>query len=46
VQRGYATRDSLMNLYPDDEVRRAQIFNIWTQETTHLINKLLKNEEK
>jgi len=46
VQRGYVMRDSLMSLYPNDEVRRAQIFNIWTQETTHFMNKLLKNEEK
>lgn len=46
VQRGYVTRDSLMNLYPDDEVLRAQIFNIWTQQTTLLTDKLLKNEEK
>lgn len=42
IQAGWVTRDSLMNLYPDNEVRRAQIFDIWTQKTTLLMNELLK----
>ena len=41
VQKGYKTRDSLMNLYPDDELRRTQIYTIWTNKTTDLINNLL-----
>ena len=41
TQKGFATRDSLMNLYPDDELRRTQIYTIWTQQTTDLINNLL-----
>ena len=41
VQKGYTTRDSLMNLYPDDELRRTQIFTLWTQQTTDLVNNLL-----
>lgn len=44
IQAGWVTRDSLMNLYPDNEVRRAQIFDIWTQKTTLLMNELLKME--
>ena len=44
IQSGYATRDSLMNLYPDDELRKAQIFDIWTQKTTLLMNELLQME--
>lgn len=44
IQSGYATRDSLMNLYPDDELRKAQIFDIWTQKTTLLMNELLQKE--
>lgn len=43
AQRGFAIRDSLMNLYPDDEVRRSQIYTIWTNETTELVNNLLSN---
>ena len=41
TQKGYAPRDSLMNLYPDDELRRTQIYTIWTQQTTDLVNNLL-----
>lgn len=41
VQSGYSVRDSLMNLYPDDELRQTQIFNLWTQKTTNMINNLL-----
>ena len=41
AQKGFAIRDSLMNLYPDDELRRTQIYTIWTNETTELINNLL-----
>ena len=41
AQKGYTTRDSLMNLYPDDELRRTQIYTIWTNKTTDLINNLL-----
>lgn len=44
AQKGYLIRDSLMNLYPDDEVRKAQIFDIWTQKTTLLMNELLQME--
>jgi hypothetical protein len=44
IQSGWAIRDSLMNLYPDSEVRRAQIFDIWTQKTTLLLNELLQKE--
>ena len=44
AQRGFVVRDSLMNLYPDDELRRAQIFDIWTQKTTLLMNELLQME--
>jgi hypothetical protein len=43
TQKGFAIRDSLMNLYPDDEVRRSQIYTIWTNETTELVNNLLSN---
>ena len=41
AQKGYVTRDSLMNLYPNDELRRTQIYTIWTNKTTDLINNLL-----
>ena len=41
AQKGYLIRDSLMNLYPDDELRRTQIYTIWTNKTTDLINNLL-----
>jgi len=41
AQKGFVIRDSLMNLYPDDELRRTQIYTIWTQQTTDLVNKLL-----
>lgn len=41
AQRGFVVRDSLMNLYPNDEFRRTQIYTIWTQQTTDLVNKLL-----
>ena len=41
AQRGFVIRDSLMNLYPNDELRRTQIYTIWTQQTTDLVNKLL-----
>ena len=44
IQSGWVVRDSLMNLYPDDEVRKAQIFDIWTQKTTLLMNELLQME--
>lgn len=44
IQSGWIVRDSLMNLYPDDELRRAQIFDIWTQKTTLLMNELLQME--
>jgi hypothetical protein len=44
IQSGWIVRDSLMNLYPDDELRRAQIFGIWTQKTTLLMNELLQME--
>lgn len=44
IHQGWAIRDSLMNLYPDDEVRRAQIFDIWTQKTTLFMNELLQME--
>ena len=44
IQTGWVTRDSIMNLYPDNEVRRAQIFDIWTQKTALLSKELLKNE--
>lgn len=44
IQSGWVDRDSLMNLYPDDEVRKAQIFDIWTQKTTLLMNELLQME--
>ena len=44
IQSGWAIRDSLMNLYPDSEVRRAQIFDLWTQKTTLLMNELLQKE--
>lgn len=41
AQKGYLIRDSLMNLYPDDELRRTQIYTIWTNKTTEFINNLL-----
>lgn len=41
AQDGWQVRDSLMNLYPDDELRRTQIYTIWTTGTTEFINKLL-----
>lgn len=44
IQSGYSIRDSLMNLYPDDELRKTQIFDIWTQKTTLLMNELLQME--
>ena len=44
IQSGWVVLDSLMNLYPDDEVRKAQIFDIWTQKTTLLMNELLQTE--
>ena len=44
IQSGWAIRDSLMNLYPDNEARRAQIFDLWTQKTTLLMNELLQKE--
>jgi serine/threonine protein kinase len=44
AQKGYLIRDSLMNLYPDNELRRSQIFDIWTQKTTLLMNELLQKE--
>ena len=44
IQSGWVIRDSLMNLYPDNELRRSQIFDIWTQKTTLLMNELLQKE--
>lgn len=44
IQLGWVIRDSLMNLYPDNELRRSQIFDIWTQKTTLLMNELLQKE--
>jgi len=44
VRQGWNTRDSLMNLYPNDDLRRVQIFDIWTQKTTLLMNELLIKE--
>ena len=41
VQSGWVIRDSLMNLYPDDELRRNQIYTIWTNKTTEFTNNLL-----
>ena len=41
IQSGWVVRDSLMNLYPDDELRRNQIYTIWTQQTTEFTNNLL-----
>lgn len=40
-QRGFAIRDSLMNLYPDDELRRNQIYTIWNNKMTEFLNNLL-----
>lgn len=40
AQEGWQVRDSLMNLYPDDELRRNQIYTIWTNKTTEFINNL------
>lgn len=40
-QRGFAIRDSLMNLYPDDELRRNQIYTIWSNKMTEFLNNLL-----
>lgn len=44
IQSGWAIRDSLMNLYPNDDLRRVHIFDIWTQKTTLLMNELLIKE--
>ena len=44
IQSGWVIHDSLMNLYPDNELRRSQIFDIWTQKTTLLMNELLIKE--
>jgi hypothetical protein len=44
IQSGWVICDSLMSLYSDDEVRKAQIFDIWTQKTTLLMNELLQKE--
>ena len=41
IRSGWDTRDSLINLYPENDVRRAQVFDIWTQKTTELVNNLL-----
>ena len=40
-QRGFAIRDSLMNLYPDDELRRNQIYTIWNNKMAEFLNNLL-----
>ena len=40
-QRGFAIRDSLMNLYPDDELRRNQIYTIWSNKEAEFLNNLL-----
>ena len=40
-QRGFAIRDSLMNLYPDDEFRRNQIYTIWSNKEAEFLNNLL-----
>lgn len=41
TQKGLAVRDSLMNLYPDDGLRRNQIYTIWTQQTAEFVRNLL-----
>jgi serine/threonine protein kinase len=41
AQKGFLIRDSLINLYPDDELRRTQIYTIWTNKTTEFTNNLL-----
>ncbi|MBP5642322.1 MAG: protein kinase [Paludibacteraceae bacterium] len=44
IQSGWVIRDSLMNLYHDNELRRSQIFDIWTQKTSLLMNELRQKE--
>ena len=42
AQKGFSIRDSIMDLYPDDEMKQSQIFEIWTQKTAVLVNNLLQ----